>query len=394
MRLSDLDGIPLDELPDFQQVALLRLQLVLTGMTHRMFAEYGATVRSMLVRAAEGDGAEIAPEKVGAIATEAGALWRSTFRRWAEVMQAARRESVVIPLGSLVRMHNAAAGRVAGGEGRTDEALEVTTALDPAFQGPLQEVLDASANRVYGDGFNLSGRIWNLEQRSLGGIQATLQQGVAAGTSAFDLARELEQSLGADQNCTRWTSTRLYSLAPAERINSERGLLRGSPCSSQGVAYNALRMARNEIQIAHHEATRTLYRRQPWVRGEFIRLSPDHPERDICDEYAEGGPYAIGEVPLPIHVQCMCYSVADMPKPDELTAQLRDWMQGAGEPWPEMDAYHAELRRDPHDRRFEPLGGVLGEGMMRWLTGGIDEMEQTLYRVTDDVIWWVAERVL
>ena len=116
MRLSDLDGIPLDELPDFQQVALLRLQLVLTGMTHRMFAEYGATVRSMLVRAAEGDGAEIAPEKVGAIATEAGALWRSTFRRWAEVMQAARRESVVIPLGSLVRMHNAAAGRVAGGE--------------------------------------------------------------------------------------------------------------------------------------------------------------------------------------------------------------------------------------------------------------------------------------
>lgn len=384
MRLSDINDIPLDELEDYQQVALLRLQLVLTGMTHELISDYGRSVRDAIVRAADDDGI-VRDDRRARLVEDAAAAWRKTFVRWVELFQAARREAVAIPVGSLVRRHDYLAELV---EQQTEERLEVVTSGQPPFQPQMQAVLGALANRIYGDGFDLSARIWNLQQESLSGIRGTLERGIADGRSAYALAQELEQHLGANQNCTRWTSTRLYSLRPAERINSERGLLRGSPCASSGVAYNALRLARNEIQIAHHEATRALFRQQPWVEGENIQLSPDHPVRDICDEYAEGGPYAIGEVPLPIHVQCMCYAVAVMPDPDEMARRVRGWMRGE-ETWSEMDAYHQALQRDPYDRRFQPLGGVLAQGMMRWLTAGIDEMEVTLRRVTQDVIWWV-----
>ena len=48
-------------------------------------------------------------------------------------------------------------------------------------------------------------------------------------------------------------------------------------CAGQGVAYNALRLARNEIQVAHGLATDSLFAKMPWVEKEAINLSPSHP---------------------------------------------------------------------------------------------------------------------
>lgn len=386
MELSD---IGLDELPDIQQVALLRLQLLVTSVTHKMLTDYLADVRKALLDAADSDG-DVPASEIGEVISSAESWFQTLMDDWTAILASARRECVAIPLGSMVVMHNHMAGLV---EEPVEERVEIVTAQEPVYRPQLQAVLDAATNRIYDDGFQLSDRVWNLERESLDGIRSTLYRAIEEGHSAYDTARELEQFLGAGQDCPRWTSSRLYGLTPEERINSEKGLFKGSPCESKGVAYKALRLARNEIQTVHHEASRLLLREQPWVEGENIRLSPDHPVRDICDDYAEGGPYEIGEVPLPIHVQCFCYAVAVRMEEDDFVGQMKGWLRNDYD-WPEMDRYNEFVGGDRGRRTFNPLAGALGGALMDWFQGNEGQIETRLFKVTSDIVWWTVSRVV
>ncbi len=110
------------------------------------------------------------------------------------------------------------------------------------------------------------------------------------------------------------------------------------------MAYNALRMARNEIQIAHHMATDRMFAAMPWVEKEQIVLSPSHPSIGCeCEEIVVGGErgegiYAKGEIILPVHVQCLCFKIAVLMPADEFVRKLRGWMRGEAA-WPAMDEY-------------------------------------------------------
>jgi hypothetical protein len=105
------------------------------------------------------------------------------------------------------------------------------------------------------------------------------------------------------------------------------------------MAYNALRLARNEMQIAHHAMHDELTRHMPWVEGEYVRLSPQHPKPDICDDYAEGGPYAVGEVTLPLHVACYCYKEAAVMGTHDFRDQTQSWLAGENAFLDEYAAY-------------------------------------------------------
>lgn len=393
--------IDASELADRQQMGLLRLQLFITGETHRRLAGWLAEARSTLLAAAGTDGS-VPITRANGLADELGRSLGEVLREWTTLLERARLEAAAIPLGALVALHNGYAGLVieerathgvdragwpTGADAvqrtRVTERIEVLGDGIPVFEPPLREIVDATAQRVYGDGLVLSDRLWNLERRSSQELRNRLAQMLVTGESAFDAAAELEQFLGANARCPRWSDVRLYGLTPAERINSEAGLFGGSPCESEGVAYNALRLARNEIQTVHHEASRMLLRRQPWVEGEFIQLSPNHPVRDICDDYAEGGPYAIGEVPLPIHVQCMCYAVADLMPEDLFVGRMRGWLTG-DEAWDGMDAYAAWIG----SRELSPIPEALGQALEQWAAGNADELDARLMRDDDAVLWY------
>lgn len=81
-----------------------------------------------------------------------------------------------------------------------------------------------------------------------------------------------------------------------------------------GQSYAAKRLARTEINNAHHSTTIRHSNDRPWVRGMKWNLSSSHPRADACDDNANKdhdrlgrGVYKRGNVPRKPHPQCLCY---------------------------------------------------------------------------------------
>ncbi len=219
--------------------------------------------------------------------------------------------------------------------------------------------IEAAASKIYGDGLNLSNRLWKLDQKSYNQIQSTLMQGVASKKSAVEIAKELEKYLVPDAKWTRWSHSRLNKMVPADRAKDFKGLLRkpnpipfdGTP-PTKGISYNALRLSRHELNTIGVNASLDSIRSAPWATGEKWNLSTNHSIFDICDTYASGGPggngvYPVGDMPsMPAHVSCYCFPTAELMDKGEFVDQLRGWVHGTSS-WPEMDAYASKLQGHP-----------------------------------------------
>jgi len=134
------------------------------------------------------------------------------------------------------------------------------------------------------------------------------------GTSAWQAAKALESMFGTPIEGPRWLSTRLQRLTPKDRLQSQRGLVTSQLAAAEaaqgkfrGLSYRTLRIARTEISRTHHAVNKELYAIQPWVTGVRWRLSPGHPQIDICDELAAKGVYSKYDVPHLPHPHCMCF---------------------------------------------------------------------------------------
>lgn len=98
----------------------------------------------------------------------------------------------------------------------------------------------------------------------------------------------------------------------AKRIADDvRDLIR--PDVPGGVSYAANRLARTELNNAFKTSQELRYRDEPWSKGMKWNLSKSHPDKDICDHYAEAdehglgaGVYAFGHRPHS-HPNCLCY---------------------------------------------------------------------------------------
>lgn len=86
-----------------------------------------------------------------------------------------------------------------------------------------------------------------------------------------------------------------------------------SPVVPGGASYAAKRLARTEINNAHHTTTKRLALDKPWILGMHWNLSRSHPKIDPCDELAHSGDgpnpgdYSKPNVPGKPHPQCLCY---------------------------------------------------------------------------------------
>lgn len=94
-----------------------------------------------------------------------------------------------------------------------------------------------------------------------------------------------------------------------------------SPGVPGGASYAAMRLARTEINNAHHTTTIRLTQDKPWVTGYKWNLSGSHPKPDECNEYADhngDGTWTKNEVPSKPHPQCLCYLTMTYPDDAEL----------------------------------------------------------------------------
>ena len=347
--ISRLDEVAFGTLDKASFKASLRLQVFFTGRTHELMIEFGKQAQSVLLKHGDADG--ILDGLRGFKAqSDLLKLWGDTFKTWQDEFLQARKEAASLPYGVLAVRHERL---VKPAIQRVNESAiqQISEAVeDGVFNPQIDILLNKAAEYLYGDRINLSGRIWRIENEGRDAINNVIMQGIADGDSAWNMAKKLEQFLGAGNDCPRWTSTRLYSRTASDRSAGDTtGLLSGNDCDGRGISYNALRLARTEIQKAHALATDKALAAQPWVKKEQCHLSAAHPEPDECDDVISNGEngegiYEVGTIEYPLHPHCFCYKTAVLMDEKEFTSQLNGWLNGGS--YPEMDAYQSEIGGD------------------------------------------------
>jgi len=369
--MPDLTDLPVEQIYDYQKRALFRLHLFFTGQTHRLWNDWLDSARAILLRHA-GEGGVIETINLFAVTRELSDNWTATLRAWEKLFEEARYQAAALPYGALARQHYHYLSLLEVAESRRlTESGEFAT----PFEGQLQAAMNWAANKQYADGVNLSRRVWRLEEDSKREIVQIVNAGIANGTSAWDLSKELEGYLGAGQDCPRWTGTRLFKLTKRQISQGDlTGLISGHPCGSQGVAYKALRLARTEFQVVHNKASCDIMAASPWVTGIAVNLNPQHPKQDECDDYTAGSPYRKNEVPLPpYHSHCLCYLTGVLMKDADFTRQMQDWLNSRPA-WPEMSAYQEWAGASLADLLTPALLLAGGMVLMRWLYGNEEEL--------------------
>jgi hypothetical protein len=144
----------------------------------------------------------------------------------------------------------------------------------------------------------LSNQVYRTESLTKGWVQGVINRAVGRGLSARELAAEVRQFIRPD--------------------------VRG------GVSFAAMRLARTELNNAHHAAAISSIIDKPWVEGMQWTLSGSHPKTDICDSLAtenkfDRGPgvFPRNEVPPKPHPQCFCYLVPKQVDEDDFVAAFQ-----------------------------------------------------------------------
>jgi hypothetical protein len=190
-----------------------------------------------------------------------------------------------------------------------------TSTVPPAsprgFYDPFHRFVDPN-------GYRLSDRIWNASVSTRSRVNKLLDYHIAKGTSAVDMAKELERFLTPGAS-VQFTNT---------------------PYGTEG-SYAARRLARTEITAEAGRATVNASIANPFVEGVRWALSRSHRCCDICDDYATGGDNADGvyepdkvpTYPAHPHELCNLQPVAVASRADvvnKIRADMRDQrnMQG------------------------------------------------------------------
>jgi hypothetical protein len=350
-----------------QHNAVARLTLHVAAASMGKFAKLQEWLLARVNAAADEEG-NADPAKLGMVATEFGPKWKAAIGQYTALLSRARVQAADIAYTPLRLRHNTYITATT-----TQEATTPTEAIVEMWIRRRNMALAAAQRRTYSDGLVLSQRIWNLENDGLSRIRATLAAGMDGRTSAVRLSRQLEQALGANQDMPRWAYSRLNKMTAAERANDLTGLLTDPAQRSQGMAYNALRMARTELQYANHAVTTEIAAHSPWITGRYVRLSPAHPQSDICDEWAAGGPYDKNLNVLLLHPNCLCRYEEALMQPSAFAAQVAGWVRGDND---FLDDYSDWLGQ----RSITPLPdfGTIAAVMDLWLNGSVDAQAEAL----------------
>jgi hypothetical protein len=136
-------------------------------------------------------------------------------------------------------------------------------------------------------GYRLSDRIWRTSISTRRYIDQLMEQGIRRGIGATRLANMAERAL--------WPGRRLV------RTSAPYGM---------DASADAMRLARTEITRANAQADSAAAATNPFVETYEVVLSGSHPNADICDDWARGGPYPKSDTEHlpPAHPYCLCYA--------------------------------------------------------------------------------------
>ena len=166
--IERLDEVALGSLDKVSFKALLRLQVYFTGRTHELMIEFGKQAQAVLLTHGDADGIL---DGVRGFKAQSDLLkmWGDTFKIWQDEFLQARREAVSLPYGVMAVRHERLI--VESQKSKVESGLtfdSLTEAIeDGVFKPQIDVLLNAASEYLYGDGINLSARIWKVEGLSI-----------------------------------------------------------------------------------------------------------------------------------------------------------------------------------------------------------------------------------
>ncbi|RXG13976.1 hypothetical protein [Leeuwenhoekiella aestuarii] len=148
----------------------------------------------------------------------------------------------------------------------------------------------------------LSDRVVSVTKGTREAVNLLLESGIVNGRSAADMATDLKKYLKEPERRFRRLRNeegKLVLSQPAKNYNPGQGVYRSS-------YKNALRISRNEVNIAYRTNDFERRKTMPFVMGQRIQLSASHVVRDICDFLV--GSYSKDFKFVGWHPMCKCVS--------------------------------------------------------------------------------------
>jgi hypothetical protein len=168
--------------------------------------------------------------------------------------------------------------------------------------------MDFLQNKLWGKGGKDFRR--TIQRESENGIDAWLSR--QENLKGFSRRVYKNHALARDLVSRRVNIGLLRGLSARELAADVSGLIR--PGVRGGVSYNAMRLARTEINNAFHFTSIRYTREMPWVSGYKWNLSGSHGKPDICNTYSQQNGEGLGRgvfkksnVPGKPHPNCLCY---------------------------------------------------------------------------------------
>lgn len=166
-------------------------------------------------------------------------------------------------------------------------------------------------------GLMLSSNVWRIDKQTKQQMETYLVEGLADGRAARKMATDLKQYLKQPDKRFRRVrdpeTGKLKLSKPAQAYHPGRGVYRSSYA-------NALRVARNETNLAYRENDYLRRQNMKFVKGIRVNLSPAHPEYDICDELQ-------GDYPKTFrfsgwHPNCLCYTTSILDSKEDFIKRM------------------------------------------------------------------------
>jgi len=238
----------------------------------------------------------------------------------------------------------------AGSSGTADVAAHMLQGAFPAadvkrlFAGINERAVLAMLARTRQDGLKISDRVWRTSERARNSIRIIVEDAVARGQDARTTAKQVQKYLQPGV----WTA---HKAETRKRLGVHKD-----------VSYEAMRLARTEMNNAFHEGMVAANQHSPGYRGIYWRLSLGRvmPRPDVCDDMAantshgEPGFYPKGYEPTRPHPACMCVTISAWESPEQFTERLREWMKNPALQ-PDIEKWYNEDARRFMGRPVAPL---------------------------------------
>lgn len=166
-------------------------------------------------------------------------------------------------------------------------------------------------------GLNLSERVFNITKGTKQQFEQLLASGVMDGRSAQGMATDLRRYLKEPNKQFRRVRNdagKLVLSNPAQGYHPGQGVYRSSH-------QNALRLARNEVNMSYRHNDHLRRQAMPFVTGVTVHLSGSHPTADICNDMQ-------GDYPKTFkfggwHPNCICYTTSKLLPKKEFVDYLK-----------------------------------------------------------------------